>query len=114
MKQQALESLRDLLGPGGLLAGDDIHGNLHLAVARPPGVDAARSRVEAAVHDPVRRQGGSVSAEHGTGVSRRAHLGHTGSEAEIATMRALERTLDPNWILNPGRVFARQAAPARP
>jgi len=60
------------------------------------------------VYDLVARYGGSVSAEHGIGMSRRAYLGHTRTPAEIATMRALKRTLDPKNTLNPDRIFARE------
>lgn len=91
-------------------AGD---GNLHLGVSHPLEVADGKSRVESAVYDLVRRYGGSVSAEHGIGVTRLAYLGHTRTEAEIATMRALKNTLDPDWILNPGRVFLREPAGSR-
>ena len=87
-------------------AGD---GNLHLAVSHVPQAGAGKAQVEQAVYDLVRRYGGSVSAEHGIGMSRRAYLGHTRTEQEIEAMRALKRTLDPKCILNPDRVFARRA-----
>ncbi|MFN7644782.1 MAG: FAD-linked oxidase C-terminal domain-containing protein, partial [Burkholderiales bacterium] len=48
---------------------------------------------------------GSVSAEHGIGLLKKAYLGHSRSEAEIALMKRLKAALDPNGILNPGKVF---------
>ncbi|MEN9313788.1 MAG: hypothetical protein RIS35_181 [Pseudomonadota bacterium] len=87
-------------------AGD---GNLHLAVARPRDLDDGYKRIERAVYALVRQYGGSVSAEHGIGMSRREYLGHTRTPAEIEVMRALKRTLDPKNTLNPDRVIARDA-----
>jgi FAD/FMN-containing dehydrogenase len=83
-------------------AGD---GNLHLAVARDVTVENSYAQVERAVYDLVARYGGSVSAEHGIGMTRRAYLGHTRTPQEIALMRALKRTMDPKNILNPERVL---------
>jgi FAD/FMN-containing dehydrogenase len=80
-------------------------GNLHLVIAA--GDDAAtRARVEDMVYRPLAAIGGSVSAEHGIGLEKRAYLPLSRSPAEIATMRTLKRALDPRGILNPGKVFA--------
>jgi FAD/FMN-containing dehydrogenase len=80
-------------------------GNLHLVIAA--GDDpATRSRVEAMVYKPLEAIGGSVSAEHGIGLEKRAYLPLSRSPAEIATMRLIKRSLDPKGILNPGKVFA--------
>ncbi|GAA4414808.1 FAD-binding oxidoreductase [Quisquiliibacterium transsilvanicum] len=109
-----LDAVAHGLNPGceTLVFGHAGDGNLHLAVSRPPGSGLAKGALEAAVYDLVRRYGGSVSAEHGIGVSRLEYLGHTRTAAEIEAMRALKRTLDPNCILNPGRVLSQVAAPA--
>ena len=58
------------------------------------------------VYGQVASLNGSVSAEHGIGVMKRDYLGHSRSDAEIATMRRLKATLDPKGILNPGVIFA--------
>jgi len=80
-------------------------GNLHLAIAA--GDDAAtRARVEDIVYRPLAAIGGSVSAEHGIGLEKRAYLPLSRTAAEISTMRLLKRALDPKGILNPGKVFA--------
>ena len=55
---------------------------------------------------PLRRRGGSVSAEHGIGLEKKAYLGWSRGPAEIALMAALKRALDPRDILNPGKIFA--------
>ncbi len=49
--------------------------------------------------------GGSISAEHGIGLRKRAYLKMSRTEEEIETMRTLKRAMDPNNILNPGRIF---------
>jgi FAD linked oxidases, C-terminal domain len=48
---------------------------------------------------------GSVSTEHGIGLEKKAWLGIGRGEAEIARMRALKRTLDPQGMPNPGSLF---------
>ncbi len=78
-------------------------GNLHLVV----GSDSAlpHEAVDTAVYETLRRYAGSVSAEHGIGLDKRAFLGFSRSQEELALMRALKRTLDPCGILNPGKVL---------
>jgi FAD linked oxidases, C-terminal domain len=49
--------------------------------------------------------GGSISAEHGIGIVKRPYLKMSRTSEEIETMRTLKRALDPNNILNPGRIF---------
>ncbi|MCK1466935.1 FAD-linked oxidase C-terminal domain-containing protein [Bradyrhizobium sp. CW10] len=49
--------------------------------------------------------GGSISAEHGIGIVKRPYLTMSRRREEIEMMRTLKRALDPNNILNPGRIF---------
>ncbi len=78
-------------------------GNLHFFVV--PGEQGDfHEDSDRCVYDPLRQYGGSVSAEHGIGLEKLSWLPHSKSAAEIELMRALKRTLDPNDILNPGRV----------
>lgn len=53
----------------------------------------------------IRDLGGSVSAEHGIGLEKKAYLSWCRSEQEIALMKTLKKALDPTSILNPGKVF---------
>jgi FAD/FMN-containing dehydrogenase len=84
-------------------------GNLHFNFNAPKDSDgrsflARRADVARLVHDRVRDFGGSFSAEHGIGVMKRDELVRYKSAEEIEIMRALKRMLDPNNILNPGKV----------
>ena len=61
-------------------------------------------QIEAIVYDTVAEFAGSVSAEHGIGTVKKPYLDRSRSTAEIALMRRVKDTLDPNGILNPGKV----------
>lgn len=77
-------------------------GNLHVVTNVPEGVTA--HAVEETVYGLVREFGGTISAEHGIGTIKKPWLPLIRSPAEIALMRCLKRALDPNNILNPGKV----------
>jgi FAD/FMN-containing dehydrogenase len=79
-------------------------GNLHIIAAGPPSKEA-RHGIERCVYEPLGERGGSVSAEHGIGLEKQPWLALSRGAAEIDLMRRLKRTLDPNGILNPGRVL---------
>jgi len=75
----------------------------------PKGADADAflaqwNKVSRAVHDLVNGFGGSISAEHGVGVMKRDDIVRYKSATEMDLMRTLKRTLDPNDILNPGKL----------
>lgn len=81
-------------------------GNLHVIVQVPPqDYMTLRPKIEALVYRPLGQFGGSVSAEHGIGLEKKPYLGVCRSEGEIAVMRALKTALDPDGILNPGKIF---------
>jgi FAD/FMN-containing dehydrogenase len=63
------------------------------------------SDVNRVVLDIVHQFGGSFSAEHGIGQSKRSELAYYKSALELDTMRALKRTFDPRNIMNPGKVL---------
>jgi len=88
-------------------AGD---GNIHYNVNQPPDADrneflARWDEVNAVVFDIAMKYGGSISAEHGIGVMKRDKLPKYKDKTAIDVMRAIKRTLDPNNILNPGKVL---------
>ena len=85
-------------------------GNLHINVLPPEDMQEAEfiahcERVTRLLADTLQRHGGSISAEHGIGLVKRAYLGSTRSAAEIALMRGVRGVFDPNGILNPGKLF---------
>ena len=85
-------------------------GNVHFNFSQPTGMEAeafmARApEVHAIVHGIVAQMGGSVAAEHGIGRYKRDLLRDVKSELELDLMRRIKRALDPNNILNPGRVL---------
>ncbi|HET8897881.1 MAG TPA: FAD-linked oxidase C-terminal domain-containing protein, partial [Rhodanobacteraceae bacterium] len=85
-------------------------GNLHINVLPPPSMTAAEfvrecERVTKLLAETLQRHGGSISAEHGIGLVKKAYLGSTRSAAEIALMQGVRRVFDPNGILNPGKLF---------
>ena len=81
-------------------------GNLHLVVAA--GDDAAtRARIEDIVYRPLAAIGGSVSAEHGIGLEKRAYLPLVAHAPRRSPPCVCSKSaLDPKGILNPGKVFA--------
>jgi FAD/FMN-containing dehydrogenase len=80
-------------------------GNIHLAISAGPESGEAREAVERIVYEPLGALGGSVSAEHGIGLEKKPYLSLCRTGAEIELMKSIKRTLDPNGILNPGKVF---------
>ena len=88
-------------------AGD---GNIHYNVTQPPGADQNEflkrwDEVNKVVYEIVTRLGGSISAEHGVGVMKRDQLPDYKDPVALDLMRTLKRALDPNNILNPGKVL---------
>jgi len=86
-------------------------GNIHFNFSVPQGGDNAAflarwNEIQDTVHDIVHRYHGSISAEHGLGIMKVHEIERYKSAAELDVMRALKRTLDPNNILNPGKVVA--------
>ncbi len=85
-------------------------GNLHYNVQAPVGSDNAEflrtqeDRVNTLVYDAVRGFGGSISAEHGVGSLKVDTLPDYKDPTALAMMRRLKQALDPQGILNPGRV----------
>jgi D-lactate dehydrogenase (cytochrome) len=85
-------------------------GNLHFNLNQAPGSDrniflAREPAIKRAIHDLVSEFGGSFSAEHGIGRLKVGELEHYASAVEIDLMRAVKKALDPNGVLNPGKVL---------
>ena len=88
-------------------AGD---GNLHFNINQAPGTDRAAflaqgEKIQRAIHDLVREFDGSISAEHGIGRLKVGELERYAPPVELELMHALKQALDPNGIMNPGKVL---------
>ena len=85
-------------------------GNLHINILRPEGMSKEAfvqecQRVDELVFRAVQTQGGSISAEHGVGLTKKKFLSFSRSEAEIQIMREIKKVFDPDQIINPGKIF---------
>ena len=78
-------------------------GNLHLVFTVNRKED--KKTIYDVVYKHVNGYNGSVSAEHGIGMMKRAYLHLSRSDEEIALMKLLKQAVDPKNILNPGRVL---------
>ena len=102
-------------------------GNLHILIAPPPtdslpqaaeqllsphiydqNMELAQKLHECCnrlVYGPLQLIGGSISAEHGIGLYKKDYLPLSRNDSEISLMKTLKRTLDPDAILNRGKIF---------
>jgi len=85
-------------------------GNLHLNILKPDNLSkelffAQCEKVNKWVFEIVQKFDGSVSAEHGVGLVKKAYLHYTRSEIEIGYLRGIKSVFDPDNVMNPGKVF---------
>jgi glycolate dehydrogenase FAD-linked subunit len=86
-------------------AGD---GNLHVNIMidkEIPGMEEKAHEAIKEVFQAALDLGGSMSGEHGVGLSKAPYISLELTPVQIATMQAIKRALDPNNILNPGKMF---------
>ena len=79
-------------------------GNIHFGTSAGSD-EGAHDAVKRAVYEPLAAIGGSISAEHGIGLDKKKYLHLSRNAEEVALMRTLKRALDPNGILNRGKIF---------
>jgi FAD/FMN-containing dehydrogenase len=84
-------------------------GNIHFNLVQPESESKERfiartEEMNRIVHDAVERFGGSISAEHGIGQLRRTELQQRKPIAELDLMRRIKRLLDPEDLMNPGKL----------
>ena len=85
-------------------------GNLHLNILKPADLSkdeffAKCQVVNKYVFDTVKKYDGSISAEHGVGMTKKPYLEYSRSAEEIEYMKALKKVFDPQCIMNPGKLF---------
>jgi glycolate oxidase len=83
-------------------------GNLHPTFLTNEKNAAEMARVEKAmeeIFDQAVKLGGTITGEHGVGLAKKAFLPKAIGDASLGLMRQLKRTLDPDNILNPGKIF---------
>jgi len=80
-------------------------GNLHIGIRLEEAFGTNRHKVEQLVYDPLTKINGSITAEHGIGLEKKAWLHISRSETEIGVMKELKKMFDPNDILNRGKVL---------
>jgi FAD/FMN-containing dehydrogenase len=85
-------------------------GNIHLNILKPDSLAKEDffqkcHKVSQRVFEIVEKYQGSVSAEHGVGLTKKDYLRYSRSAAEIALMKQVKRVFDPNGVMNPGKIF---------
>jgi glycolate oxidase len=83
-------------------------GNLHPTFLTNEKNEAEMARVEKAmeeIFDKAVKLGGTITGEHGVGLAKKAFLPRAIGADSLCLMRQLKRTLDPDNILNPGKIF---------
>lgn len=85
-------------------------GNLHLNILKPANLtkdeffDKCKG-VNVQVFETVKKYNGSISAEHGVGMTKKDYLDYTRDPVEIGYLRELKKVFDPKGIMNPGKIF---------
>ena len=80
-------------------------GNVHLTLWPSSGDEALMDRLMETVEEVARSLGGSFSAEHGIGLSKKPSMARRKDPVALETMRRIKAALDPNGVMNPGKVL---------
>ncbi len=92
-------------------AGD---GNVHYFVMvdpEDPDSVADGETISAQLVERAIELGGTATGEHGIGMGKRDYLAREYNDATVDAMRAIKRALDPNGVLNPGKIFPEEESP---
>jgi glycolate oxidase len=90
-------------------AGD---GNLHPVILYDANDENEKTRAELCGKEILKacvKLGGCLSGEHGVGVEKRELMSHQYNEVDIAQQMRVKSVFDPDWLLNPGKVFPLKA-----
>ncbi|MGB8720385.1 MAG: FAD-linked oxidase C-terminal domain-containing protein [Desulfobacterales bacterium] len=105
---KAIQAISDRYGLAIGTFGHAGDGNLHPTILTDRRDKAEWKKVEAAItdiFDQALALGGTLSGEHGTGIAKSCYLEKETSPATILYSRRLKAALDPNNILNPGKII---------
>lgn len=85
-------------------------GNLHLNILKPENLSKDEffdkcKVVNKYVFETVQEYNGSISAEHGVGMTKKPYLNYTRPDEEIEYLREIKKVFDPNGIMNKGKIF---------
>lgn len=85
-------------------------GNLHLNILRPVGMSKEDfvkecQKVDVQIFQCIQKYAGSISAEHGVGLTKKPFLIYTRSAEEIVLLKQIKKVFDPNGIINPGKLI---------
>lgn len=80
-------------------------GNMHIVALVPGATEHPGKAISEIVYRTVGKHGGTISAEHGIGLVKKPYLPLSRTAGELALMRRLKRALDPQGVLNPGKVI---------
>ena len=85
-------------------------GNIHINLLKPIHMDSEEFRevckiISKSIFNLVKSFGGSISAEHGIGLTKKPYLNYSRDEAELNYMRGVKRLFDPKNIMNPGKLI---------
>ena len=80
-------------------------GNIHLIIGKKEQSEHHIHEINEIVYSPLQKIGGSVSAEHGIGLHKKEYLHFSRTKSERALMKTIKQALDPNNILNNGKVL---------
>ncbi|NNE41943.1 MAG: FAD-binding oxidoreductase [Marinicaulis sp.] len=109
--ERADEAVRSIAPSARIVAFGHIgDGNIHYDIIPEEGaaktaLDDKREDIQNAVYDVIEKFNGSISAEHGVGRHKRDAIASRKSETELALMRAVKNAIDPQGIMNPGKML---------
>ena len=105
---RALEAISHRFGVPIINFGHAGDGNIHVNVMvdlKVPGMEATVQQVLDEIFRITVELDGAISGEHGIGTAKAAYIGMELDPATLAAMRAIKQALDPNNIMNPGKIF---------
>ncbi len=80
-------------------------GNIHFSIGKTKQSKKLIHQINKTIYKPLKKLGGSISAEHGIGWDKKTYLSFSRSPEEISLMKTLKKSMDPKGLLNKGKVI---------